>query len=100
MTKQPGKTFIVKPNQYAQEIPETTLVKGKPYEEPQEMPKPIQHKTKAITGYESIHFEIPKKIIPLKPRVRFRRMNQQEREIVSLEERLYVLELALTKRKK
>jgi len=27
-----GKNIIVKPGQYAQEIPETTLVKGKPYQ--------------------------------------------------------------------
>jgi len=87
-----GKQFIVKPNQYAQEIPEATLVKGKPYQEPIPMPKPIQHKTKQITGYESIQYKPIKKIIPQKPRPRFRRMNQQERELATLEERIFELE--------
>jgi len=94
-----GKQFIVKPNQYAQEIPEATLVKGKPYREPEPMPKPITHKTKQTNPYESIHYKAKNKIIAVKPRPRFRRMDQQQREIVTLEERIYELELALSKKR-
>jgi len=91
--KQQGKTFEIRGEQTHEIIEERLLKKGKSYE-PVE---PVRPKVKTVNRFKPMIYK-PKGIKPEKPTPRYPGNNQQERMIISLQERLYELELALTKR--